>query len=196
VSLFAIRHGETAWSLTGQHTGTTDIPLTDNGRRVAEQMRRILAGNAFAAVLCGRMQRARETCELVGLGNTAEIDSDLGEWNYGAYEGLTPKQIHEVATGWRIFRDGCPDGEAPEQVAARVDRIIARSRAIGDMALSPTDMYFEFWPRAGSGYPRVAVSILCWIQALVCPRLLPRYPRHTGLERAFHPSGRGHRKRS
>jgi probable phosphoglycerate mutase len=82
------------------------------------------------------MQRARETCELAGLGDKAVIDSDLVEWNYGEYEGLTPKQIHEVAPGWLIFRDGCPGGEAPEQVGARVDRVIARSRAVdGDIAL-------------------------------------------------------------
>jgi broad specificity phosphatase PhoE len=136
VNVFAIRHGETAWSLTGQHTGTTDIPLTDNGRRRAERMRPVLARNAFELVLCSPMQRARETCELAGLGDKAAIDSDLVEWNYGEYEGLTPKQIREVAQDWLIFRDGCPGGEAPEQVGARVDRVIARSRAVdGDIAL-------------------------------------------------------------
>ncbi len=136
MNVFAIRHGETAWSLTGQHTGTTDIPLTDNGRRLAERMRPVLARNAFELVLCSPMQRARETCELAGLDDKAVIDSDLAEWNYGKYEGLTPKQIDEVALGWLIFRDGCPGGEAPEQVGARVDRVIARSRAVdGDIAL-------------------------------------------------------------
>jgi len=136
VNVFAIRHGETAWSLTGQHTGTTDIPLTDNGRRPAERMRPVLARNAFELVLCSPMQRARETCELAGLGDKAVIDSDLVEWNYGEFEGLTPKQIREVAPDWLIFRDGCPGGEAPEQVGARVDRVIARSRAVdGDIAL-------------------------------------------------------------
>jgi broad specificity phosphatase PhoE len=136
VNVFAIRHGETAWSLSGQHTGTTDIPLTDNGRRLAEQMRPVLAGKSFALVLCSPMQRARETCELVGLGDTVVIAPDLVEWNYGQYEGLTPKQIHETAPGWLIFRDGCPDGESPEQVSARVDRVIARARAVdGDVAL-------------------------------------------------------------
>jgi probable phosphoglycerate mutase len=136
VNVFAIRHGETAWSLTGQHTGTTDIPLTDNGRRLAERMRPVLAKTAFGLVLCSPMQRARETCELAGLSDGAVIDSDLVEWNYGEYEGLTPKQIHEVAPDWLIFRDGCPGGETPEQVGARADRVIAQSRAVEhDVAL-------------------------------------------------------------
>jgi beta-phosphoglucomutase family hydrolase len=136
VNVFAIRHGETAWSLSGQHTGTTDIPLTENGRRLAERMRPVLARNAFALILCSPRERARETCQLAGLGDKVVIDSDLVEWNYGEYEGLTPKQIHEIAPGWLIFRDGCPGGETPEQVGARVDRVIARSRAVdGDVAL-------------------------------------------------------------
>jgi broad specificity phosphatase PhoE len=136
LNLFAIRHGETAWSLSGQHTGTTNIPLTESGRRLAERMRPVLAKNAFALVLCSPMQRARETCELAGLGDAAVIDDDLVEWNYGEYEGLTPKQIHATAQGWLIFRDGCPGGESPEQVGARADRVIARARATeGDVAL-------------------------------------------------------------
>jgi len=141
VSVFAIRHGETAWSLSGQHTGTTDIPLTANGRRLAERMRPVLAKEAFARVVTARvvtspLRRARETCVLVGLGETAAVDPDLVEWNYGKYEGLTPRQIHEAAPGWLIFRDGCPDGEAPDEVGARVDRVIARARAVeGNVAL-------------------------------------------------------------
>ena len=141
MSVFAIRHGETAWSLSGQHTGTTDIPLTANGRRLAERMRPVLAKEAFARVVTARvvtspLRRARETCVLVGLGETAAVDPDLVEWNYGKYEGLTPRQIHEAAPGWLIFRDGCPDGEAPDEVGARVDRVIARARAVeGNVAL-------------------------------------------------------------
>jgi broad specificity phosphatase PhoE len=136
VNVFAIRHGETAWSLSGQHTGTTDIPLTDNGRQLAERMRSVLATKAFELVLCSPMQRARETCELAGLGDKAVIDPDLVEWNYGEYEGLTPEQIHEKGPDWLIFRDGCPGGEMPEQVGARVDRVVARVRAVeGNVAL-------------------------------------------------------------
>ena len=136
MNVFAIRHGETPWSLSGHHTGTTDIPLTENGRRLAQRMRPVLATKAFGLVLCSPRQRARETCELAGLGDKAVIDSDLVEWTYGEYEGLTLKQIHEVVPGWLIFRDGCPGGEMPEQVGARVDRVIARSRAVvGNTAL-------------------------------------------------------------
>lgn len=95
MNVFAMRHGETAWSLSGQHTGTTDIPLTDNGRQLAERMRPVLAHNTFALILCSPMQRARETCALAGLDDQAVIDPDLMEWNYGKYEGLTPKQMQE-----------------------------------------------------------------------------------------------------
>jgi broad specificity phosphatase PhoE len=136
VNVFAIRHGETAWSLSGQHTGTTDLPLTDNGRRLAERMRPVLAREAFALVLTSPLQRARDTCALAGLADRAVIESNLVEWNYGEYEGLTSEQIHESAPGWLIFRDGCPGGETPEQVGARVDRVIDRARTVeGNVAL-------------------------------------------------------------
>jgi len=129
-NLLAIRHGETAWSLSGQHTGITDIPLTDNGRRLAQRIGKVLAKREFELVLSSPLRRARETCELAGFSCNVVIDSDLVEWNYGRYEGLTPDQIQEIAPGWLIFRDGCPGGESPEDVGARVDRVIARVRAV------------------------------------------------------------------
>jgi broad specificity phosphatase PhoE len=129
--IYLVRHGETEWSLSGQHTGIADIPLTERGRKVAKRFQPVLATETFALVLTSPLQRARETCELAGLGERAEIDRDLMEWNYGEYEGLTPEQIHAKSPGWMIFRHGCPGGESPEQVGARVDRVIARVRALG-----------------------------------------------------------------
>jgi broad specificity phosphatase PhoE len=167
VNVFAIRHGETTWSLNGQHTGTTDIPLTDNGRRLAERLRPALAKEALALVLTSPMRRARETCELAGLGDAAIVEPDLVEWNYGAYEGLTPKQIRELAPGWLIFRDGCPDGEAPAQVGARVDRVIARARAAGgDVALFAHGHVLRVLAARWLGPPAGGGSTFCWIRAL------------------------------
>ena len=126
--VYLIRHGETEWSLSGQHTGTTDIPLTENGRRIARRLRPVLASKTFALVLTSPLQRAKETCQLAGFGCRAEIDCDLVEWNYGEYEVLTPQQIHDRWPRWMIFTDGCPGGETPEQVGCRVDRVIAKIR--------------------------------------------------------------------
>jgi probable phosphoglycerate mutase len=128
--VFLVRHGETEWSVSGQHTGVTDIPLTERGRLAATWLARIFAKEPFALVLSSPLQRARATCDLAGFGARAEIDRDLMEWDYGDYEGLTPKQIQELAPGWLLFRDGCPGGENAEQVGARVDRVMARARAV------------------------------------------------------------------
>lgn len=127
--VYAIRHGETAWSLSGQHTSSTDIPLTDNGRAVARRLRPVLAKDSFALVLTSPRQRARETVELTGLGDRAMVEPDLREWDYGAYEGLTLAEIRARRPGWMLFRDGCPGGEGPDEVGARADRVIARVRA-------------------------------------------------------------------
>ncbi len=124
-----IRHGETEWSLSGRHTGVSDIPLTERGRRVARQLEPVLARKSFELVLTSPKQRARETCELAGLGARAEIDPDLAEWDYGEYEGLTPQQIRASRPEWLVFKDGCPGGESPDQVATRVDHVITRVRA-------------------------------------------------------------------
>ena len=126
--VFLIRHGETEWSLNGRHTGVTDLPLTERGRTLARRLAPELAKETFATVWTSPLQRARETCELAGFANRAEISHDLMEWDYGAYEGLTTKEIHQAAPGWVLFRDGCPGGETPEQVRIRIDRAIARVR--------------------------------------------------------------------
>ena len=124
-----IRHGETEWSLNGRHTGVTDIPLTEQGRQQARLLKQELITRNFELVLTSPLRRARETCELAGLAERAEIDPDLMEWNYGDYEGLTSEQIHASRPAWTIFNDGAPGGETPEQVGVRVDRVIARVRA-------------------------------------------------------------------
>jgi probable phosphoglycerate mutase len=155
--IYLIRHGETEWSLSGQHTGITDIPLTENGRKVAKLLKPVLAKETFALVLASPLERARETCELAGLSTRAAIDHDLMEWNYGAYEGLTPKQIHAQAPGWMLFSDGCPGGESPEQVGARVDRVIARVRAVdGHVALFAHGHIFRVFAARWLGLPATA----------------------------------------
>src|SRR6185312_6514824 len=115
--IYLARHGETAWSLSGQHTGLTDLPLTERGERNARRLGQRLAGQTFAAVLTSPLQRARRTAELAGF--AAEVDPALVEWNYGEYEGRRSAEIHRERPGWQLFRDGCPGGEMPGDVAAR-----------------------------------------------------------------------------
>lgn len=128
-SIYLARHGETAWSLTGQHTGITDLPLTERGEHNAARLGKRLAGLRFAKVLTSPSQRAVRTCELAGFGAVAEVDRDLVEWNYGDYEGLRTSEIHAKRPDWDLFRDGCPNGESPEQIGARADRVLNRLRA-------------------------------------------------------------------
>ena len=131
--VYLVRHGETAWSLTGQHTGLTDLPLTERGKRNARRLGERLAGMAFAKVLTSPLQRAARTCELAGFGAAAEVDRDLVEWNYCQYEGLRTVEIHAKHPDWRLFRDGCPDGELPEQVGVRAEHVVSRVRAMSPM---------------------------------------------------------------
>ena len=133
--LFLARHGDTPWTESRQHTGRTDLPLNERGEHNARQMGERLRKNySFARVFTSPLQRASKTCELAGYGDMAEIDSDLVEWDYGSFEGRRGKEIRAERPGWLLFRDGCPGGESPEDVAARADRFIARIRALtGDI---------------------------------------------------------------
>ena len=128
-SVYLARHGETAWSLSGQHTGSTDIPLTEHGERNALRIGERLAGLSFAMVLTSPLQRAIQTCHLAGFGSAARADSNLVEWNYGNYEGLRTAEIRAERPDWQLFHDGCPGGESPEQVGGRADEVIGRLRA-------------------------------------------------------------------
>ena len=127
---YLARHGETVWSLSGQHTGLTDLPLTERGERNARALRERLMGLHFAKVFASPLQRAARTCELAGFGAVAETDRDLVEWNYGEYEGRRTAEILSERPQWDLFRDGCPGGESPEQVAARADRVLRRVRLV------------------------------------------------------------------
>ncbi len=129
------RHGETEWSLSGQHTGLTDLPLTKRGEANALNLGRLIAGLSFAQVWTSPLERARRTCELAGYGQHAIVDDDLVEWNYGDYEGKTTVEIRQTRPDWQLFRDGCPGGESPDQVGKRADRVISRLRAVGQPVL-------------------------------------------------------------
>lgn len=133
--VYLARHGETEWSLSGQHTSFTDLPLTERGERNARRLSERLRGLSFAKVFTSPLQRAKRTCELAGFGAAAEIDPDLVEWNYGEYEGRRTVEIHRDRPDWQLFRDGCPGGESPSEVGARADRVIKRIRAVQGNAL-------------------------------------------------------------
>jgi broad specificity phosphatase PhoE len=134
-SVYLARHGETAWSLSGQHTGLTDLPLTEQGERNARRLGERLAGLTFEKIFTSPLQRARRTCELSGFGEAAEVDRNLVEWNYGDYEGLRTPEIRAKRAGWQLFRDGCPGGESPIQVGARADEVVNHLRAVNGNVL-------------------------------------------------------------
>ena len=183
-----IRHGETEWSLSGQHTGTTDIPLTENGRFVAKLLKPVFAEQLFALVLSSPLWRARETCDLAGLGDRVEVERDLTEWNYGEYEGLTPQQIHAVRPGWMIFTDGCPGGEGQYQVEARIDRVIARIRAVavkGNVAVFSHGHLIRAFAARWLGLRGALFSSRSGNRER--HELLSRDPRRQALERSDHP---------
>jgi len=134
--LYLIRHGETKWSLSGQYTGRTDLPLTAHGEAAARKAGERLKNVPFAHVLTSPLQRARQTCALAALKPTPEIEPNLTEWDNGDYEGRTPEEIREAQPEWNLFRDGAPNGESPLQMSERVDRLIARLRTLdGNVAL-------------------------------------------------------------
>jgi broad specificity phosphatase PhoE len=134
--IYIARHGATEWSKSGQHTSRTDLSLLPEGEEQAEGMRSKLDGVAFSLVLCSPLRRARETCELAGFGDVAEITEDLVEWDYGEYEGLTTPQIRETNPSWWLWRDGCPGGEMPGDIGARVDRVLARFASVDGNGLA------------------------------------------------------------
>ena len=141
--VYLARHGDTAWTQSGQHTGLTDLPLTANGERNARRLGERLKGLKFAKVFTSPLQRAERTCELAGFAGVAEIDPDLVEWNYGEYEGLRSAEILAKRPGWQLFRDGAPGGESPMQVAERADRVVKRVRMVGGDVLLFSSGHFD-----------------------------------------------------
>ena len=133
--VYMARHGETAWTISGQHTGRTDLPLTERGEANARRLGKLIGHRAFAHVFVSPLQRTRRTCELAGFGERAETLDDLVEWGYGDYEGKKTVDIRRQRPDWQLFRDGCPGGESPGEVGKRADRVIAQLRAIGDNVL-------------------------------------------------------------
>ena len=129
--VYLARHGETAWTITGQHTGRTDLPLTERGADMALRLGERLNGHTFAKVFTSPFRRAVQTCQLAGFGAVSEVDRDLVEWDYGDYEGRLSVDILAERPGWQLFRDGCPGGESPDEVAARADRVVQRVRRVG-----------------------------------------------------------------
>ena len=177
--VYLARHGETAWTITGQHTGLTDLPLTERGQRSARELGERLGGMRFAKVFTSPLQRARRTCELAGFASVAETDPDLVEWDYGKYEGRRTDQILAERPGWQLFRDGSPGGESPQQVAARADRVVQRvHEAAGDVLLFSSAHFFRMlaarWIGAEPIFGRSLVLDTASLSALGYDNILER----------------------
>lgn len=181
-AVYLARHGETAWSLSGQHTGLTDLTLTEHGEENARRLRRRLEDHHFARVLTSPLQRAFKTCELAGFGGVAKIDRKLVEWDYGNYEGLRTVEIEQTRPGWQIFRDGCPGGESTDQVAARADNVIQQVRSVcGDVLIFSSGHFLRMltarWlglpPAAGGSFllSTASLSILSYEHSLSRPAM-------------------------
>ena len=167
--IYLARHGETAWTLSGQHTGRTDLPLTESGERNGRALGARLRGLTFAKVFTSPLQRAFKTCELAGFGNAAERDPDLMEWDYGEYEGRRTVEILAQRPDWQLFRDGCPGGESPTEIGARADRVVSRVRAVqGDVLLFSSAHFLRVFAArwlglepAGGRYLLLGTAALC-----------------------------------
>jgi broad specificity phosphatase PhoE len=167
--LYLVRHGETEWSSSHRHTGRTDIPLTEAGEHEAAAVARRLEGRSFETVLTSPLKRAHRTCELAGLADNARIEPDAVEWDYGAYEGLTTDEIHRQRPDWRLFRDGCPDGESPQQVAERADRVLEQLRGgEGDRLLFAHGHFLRVLAARWLGQPAVFGRSLVLSTAALC----------------------------
>ncbi len=159
--IYLVRHGETEWSATGKHTGRTDIPLTAAGEEAARQLGERLGGLPFHGVWSSPSRRALDTCALAGFGAARKVKADLAEWDYGAYEGMTTKQILARCPGWRLFRDGCPDGESAADAGARADRIVGELRAIdGNMLLFSSAHFLRVLAARWLGLPPEGGALL------------------------------------
>ncbi|HET6908793.1 MAG TPA: histidine phosphatase family protein [Mycobacteriales bacterium] len=192
--LWLVRHGETEWSAIGRHTGRTDLTLTEDGRAKAADLRDVLADHDFAMVLSSPLQRARQTCDLAGFGARAETDVDLREWDYGDYEGLTTGQIKQTRPDWSLWRDGCPGGEAADDVGRRADRVIAKACAAdgdvvafahGHLLRVLAARWIGLDPADGAllGLDTASVSILGWERDQPVLRRWNLSADHAGLRR-------------
>ena len=190
--VYLARHGETAWSISGQHTGLTDLPLTVRGERNARRLADRLKGLSFRKVFTSPLQRAMRTCELAGFGAQAEIDRDLLEWNYGEYEGRRTEEIHAERPDWQLFRDGCPGGESPQQVGARADRVVKRTREIqGNVLIFSSGHILRVLSRALAGTGTCRRQVLpaehcelerAWLRTQLVPAGSSTMERHKSRE--------------